>query len=608
VIESLRQGRTTILFDGYDELSMTEEQSRLNIAFVEEVLSETKPINSRTRQSAPSVIFLFRSAIRSLGIFDSIDEYSQQLTLRFFESDRQTEFLAGYIKYKRPTPHDLRRACSDFLRAVKERVALPNEETEEGFFGHAPVLMALGDLILEDESRNLMQIAQDLLKHDFSATLGVGLIDRILGQLLEREERKFPANIFEAKGLIGFEAYPATMQRHLLTRLVSARIAGIGWDRAIADLARDECARRLEGSAKFRALVSGDQRALQDQYTQEVFQKLQQHPFVDLKYGALDFTNPIYAERFLSELLVTDPNADLSRTFAIYAAPSYYLAQFILESLPNRDLKGRENLLFYLIKSLSSGSDAEFQIEISRPNGRWRFSVDSGRLLTTPFWYSDELLILTIPDGQILERMSIAGSEDTIVAVEVTAGKEHKRRVTLSNLAVDSHDIEIGATHLTLNAVRLTGDTIRFDDSLQTIEGVETLAVSGKVAASEFILKKYGRELEAATAADPDVEAFLRKKLTQMLTWFRKHHQATYGVYGKRFQTVVLAKGRDRDAVRVADFLRSERILRDDGEMVVLVQEEVARYGVYYVKQNQVEFGEGFGELVKRWIRFGREF
>src|SRR5439155_1840121 len=234
-----------------------------------------------------------------------------------------------------------------------------------------------------------------------------------------------------------------------------------------------------------------------------------------------------------------------------------------------RDLKGRERLLFYVIKSLSAGSEAEFQIEISRPDSRWRFSVDSGRLLTAPFWYSDELLILNVPDGQILESMNIEGSNNTIVAVDVTIGKDYKRRVTLSNLAVDSGDIEFGATHLTLNAVRLSADTIRLDHSLQTIEGIDTLAVSGKVEASEFILKKYGRDLEAATASDPDVEAFLRKKLTQMLTWFRKHGAANYGIYGKKFNTVVLAKGKDTDAIRVAEFVRSEGILKDVGQMVV---------------------------------------
>jgi len=607
VIESLRQGRTTILFDGYDELSMTEDQSRLNIGFVGEVLREMKPTNRQSRQEAPSVIFLFRSAIRSLGIFNSIDEYAQQLGLRFFGRAQQIEFLAGYMKHKRPTPHDLRKPCSDFLKAVQEKIALPDEETAEGFFGHAPVLMALGDLILEDESGNPMQIAQDLLKEDFSATQGVGLIDRILGQLLEREERKFPLNIFAAKGLVRFEAYPATMQRRLLTRLVSARIAGITWDKALADVASDECARRLEASPGFRALGSPEQRALQDQYTQEVLQKLQQHPFVDLKNGALDFTNPIYAEKSLAELLVTEPRTDLSRAFDIYPAPSYYLAQFILESLPDRDLKGRENLLFYVMKSLSAGSETEFQIEISRPDSRWRFSVDSGRLLTTPFWYGDELLLLSIPDGQILESMNIEGSTDTLVALDVAAGKGYKRRVTLSNVAIESGDIELGATHLTLSAVRLTANTIRLDDSLQTIEGIDTLAVSGRVEASDFVVKKYGRELEAATATDPDVETFLRKKLTQILTWFRKHHAETYAIYGKRFNTVVLAKGKDRDAARVAAFLRSQGILKDVGQMVVLDQAELGRYGVYYVKQNQVEFGKGFSDLVASWTRYAKE-
>ena len=75
-------------------------------------------------------------------------------------------------------------------------------------------------------------------------------------------------------------------------------------------------------------------------------------------------------------------------------------------------------------------------------------------------------------------------------------------------------------------------------------------------------------------------------------------------MFGKRFSTVVLAKGRDAGAAKVCEFLRTEGILRDEDQMVVLVQPELARYGVYYVKQNEIRFGGQFTDLVKKWIAF----
>ena len=602
VMESIRVGRTVILFDGYDELSMTAEQSRMNERFIEEVKDELAPEKRMGDTTSPSVIFLYRSAIQSLGIFNVILEHSQKLDLQYFSPPQQAEFLAGYTIWRRPSRSGPPAAYRDLLSALKQHLAAADDESAQTFFGHAPVLMALGDLVLEEESGNVMRIAQELMREDFRANRAVELVKRIIRQLLEREVPKFPREMFATKGVGSFEPYPVQLQSELLNRVITARVEGTNWEEIIRPYITEECGRRLAADPGTKQLAGADRRWLEETYAQEMLRKFEQHPFIDTKEDEIRFSNPIYAEKYLAEYLLQVSDHDLPRVFAAFPAPSYYLAQFVLDGLPERDLNGRQGLTFYVLRSLSMASGDAFEARFVWSQNRWEVTVETGKLVTEPFWCSDELLVLTVPDRQILENVIVDAPGSAMVAIEVLQGDSHKRRVTLSQVSLLASMIEIVATHLTCNAVRLSAEEIRLDDALQSIDGIDSLTVTDGIRTSNFIRRKYGDALVPADGEDE--AAFLQKNLNKILTWFRKRGAKNYAVYDKRFNTVVLSKGQDRDAAAVADFLWHERILRDEEQMVVLDQDRLAQYGIYYAKQNQLNFDEGFEDLVTNWIAY----
>jgi hypothetical protein len=605
VLDSVVSGRTLVFFDGYDELSMTAEQSRLNERFVQEVFAEIAGRVPETNAAAVSVVFLFRSAIRSLGIFDSLLANAHELDLAYFSPDQQAEFLAAYLSTKRSGPAADPTTASTFLGALRGSLpGSPDEHDLESFLGHAPVLMALGDLLLEEKSQNFHGLAQNLARGPLAAEKwDLEVVKRIVDQLLLRESGKFPMDAFNQHGLSTFEAFPPDLQSSLLKRLLRVRIDGKPWQGAVQDLVAEECRARLHADERFPSLAASDAQRLEQAYVATMYQKIQQHPFLTVRGSKIEFTNPIYQEKYLAEFLLDQPDTEVPRIFYAFNVPSSYLAQFLVDSVPDRDLRGRHALIFFLIRSLSMGSREDFEARVTWLGTRWEVAVEAGRVRPAPFYFGDELFVLSVPDGQILENIVVDG-RGAFVSVSVVEGEGGTRRITLSHVVLEADEVEIDATAVTCNAVDITAQRISFTEMLQQIEGADSLTLSGPVSASDFIRKRY---LDVLAPRKSEVEAdavFLRTKLRQMLTWFRKRGAQSLGVFQKRFDTVVLRKGRDPDAKRVADFLFELGVLKMSEQMVVLDQEALAHYGVHYVKQNELAFKEGFDGLVTEWAVF----
>lgn len=244
-MESIRATKTVILFDGYDELSMTDEQVELHKLFVTEVksllLNEGQPHPS----GAPSVVFLYRSAIKNLGILNTILENSHELELQYFSPPKQVEFLAGFLEHNN-VPLG-RKLAAEFLDAMRAGLQLPDDESVASFLGHAPVLMAIGQLILQAKHPNPQRLAQELLQGQFDPqSWGVALLKRIIEHLLLRESDKFPTEIFSARGLTAVTsaaAYPVVLQAKMLGLLPQARVEGTDWQKLVREAVSDEWSR-----------------------------------------------------------------------------------------------------------------------------------------------------------------------------------------------------------------------------------------------------------------------------------------------------------------------------------------------------------------------------
>ncbi|MCB7128450.1 MAG: hypothetical protein J3T61_02790 [Candidatus Brocadiales bacterium] len=608
IMESVRSGNTIILFDGYDELSMTEEQSRLNERFINEIRQELVLDEAVNPKEFPSVIILFRTAIMGLGIFDSILEYSTQFHLLYFSEEKQSEFLASYVKWKHPASFDYHQPCAEFLSVLRERLSKSDDDNAQSFFGHAPVLMALGDLILEEleeETSNIQRLAHEIINKEFQADKwGVLLVNHIIHRLLEREVPKFPYNIFTVNAVTSFEPYPVELQNVLLSRIFRARVEKINSEQAVNELAIEECNRRIAKDSEMNKLQPDDRERLKQQYLEELLQKFQQHPFVDTKEHEIIFSNPIYEEKYLAEYILKCKDEDLPEVFNVFQAPSFYLGQFLLDSIPGRNLKERQGLIFYILRSLSMASHNDFETQMTWARDRWEVSVETGGIQVKPFYFNDAILILITPDEQILDNLIVDGQEDAMVSIQVSGANSYKKQITLSQVSIQAMEIEILATNLSCSAVRLSGQIIRFGDSVESIDGIDSLSVIGSIEASDYIKRKYGdafKELDVTLANEKEI---LQKKLNQILAWFRKRGAKDYAIFNKRFDTVVLKGYQDKSAIEVTGFLRDEGILFNRDLMVVLDQDKLAQYGIYYAKQNQLNFGDEFDDLVKNWVEY----
>lgn len=155
------------------------------------------------------------------------------------------------------------------------------------------------------------------------------------------------------------------------------------------------------------------------------------------------------------------------------------------------------------------------------------------------------------------------------------------------------------------SAVKIVADSISLRDNVALVTGLDSLEIVGKLEVSTHLLSRYGDRLGSLATQGREREAiYLQQKLTGILSWFRKRGKPTYAVYGRRFNTAVLNKGRDHEAAAVVAFLKDEGILYEKDNMVFLNQDRLAQYDVFYVKQNELGFEKRFERLLDAWREY----
>lgn len=158
ILELIVSGKIILLFDGYDEVSMTNSQIEHNKLFIGEIVSELSSLKYPIKGVV--IFFLFRSMFYEFGIFESIIQFSRKVQLEFFCQEKRKDFLVKYLAhaYKK---NNTKNIVSDLLDAFSERLKVANTEAES-FFGHAIVLEAFGDYIFTQEEHNLQILANDM--------------------------------------------------------------------------------------------------------------------------------------------------------------------------------------------------------------------------------------------------------------------------------------------------------------------------------------------------------------------------------------------------------------------------------------------------------------
>ncbi len=616
-LEALFQGRILLIFDGYDEVSLSSSQLQLNRLFTQEVLDAHAEFEKRGLKTAPCIVFLFRSVFFDLGIFDALLQNAMHLRVDFFNTAQQKQYLTEHIA-RVDVKRNLGHLVGLFVEAFERRLSTASREAA-AFFGHAIVLSAFGDYIVRQEESNVYKFAQRLAGEGLSESDSVEILDQIIVTITERETTKFPNSVFEGD-LPGFNGYSRQTQEALLCAL--AKGVSLGEHRAVPDKLAEIAEALLTAHTHFSALRPDDQTRVRNRLVEELGLKFDQHPFVDVRsrIGRV-FRNPIYFDYYLAQFLAGAKIPDPAPYFSGTTSPSHYCALFFLANIANRDVSNHPGMLFFvahLLSVFSNGYEYELQLTWDEAVGAWKGHVDSANIRMEDFQYGSEILLIEIPDQGVLQNFDLdaqVGEElasDSAVVFVGPGPSKYTSNITLRNGRVAANTIELTSHRLTFDVLQLHCNELEIADQVAELDGIATLDIcanhNNTLTLSDYARSRWEQALRGSIGGEEGAQAF-KSKLGKILLWFRKHGRDDYAVYKKRFTTVATNKGADRFAGALVEFLYELRILRDKEGMVVLEQQELQKYGVFYKQQNALEVtADGkFDILVRAWERFLQE-
>lgn len=616
ILDALFSGRIVLIFDGYDEVSMSSEQLARNRMFSEEVATAIRERLESGRDVSPCIVFLYRSVFDYLGIFEPLKPSASKLVVEFFERGQQRDYLQAHLSHV-GAGAGAASLVPKFLDAFEGQLSVAGGNAS-AFFGHAIVLSAFGDYLEDQDEANAIKLAnqlQDTVGHEPTA---VEILSSIIEVIVERERHKFPNAEFNDVA-DDFDGYPPSLQARLLEQVAHS----LARDRAarveLAPIVNSLADQHLREVGAYNGLSSDESDSLLRRYCEEVERKLRHHPFLDASPDhVVVFRNQIYREYYLARFLANNRETSAISLADTWQSTSYYLAFFLLALLAERDLAASApDHLFFVLSLLASASteqEAEYFVEWDSKKGRWAVDVDTDNLTIEQFFVGDEILQLELPNGGELANFTIATPPSGLTGVVSIGGPpgadERSSSMTVRSGYIAAETVAMGAGGITFDHVQLHCDTLEIEDRTARLQGVDSVELCPEhrreLRVSDFVRQRWSDALLQLPDDNAGGMAAFRELLKRVLLWFRKHGRSSYAVYVKRFDTVVLKKGRDATVQLFVDFLFDQGLLSTAkaGRLIVLEQADFAKYGVFYVQQNELSVDDTKCQpLFERWTR-----
>ncbi len=259
-------------------------------------------------------------------------------------------------------------------------------------------------------------------------------------------------------------------------------------------------------------------------------------------------------------------------------------------------------MLFEIINLLSTSCNgAEYRVVLRRDvkASRWTGEVTSSNVVIRPFFVAEDILLIEVPPGALLQHFDISG-EGCVVGI-IGSPPGHSAVVTLLDTEVAVEHLEIDAHRVVFESVAINSRSLQFGDRVVTVDGLDTLTLWNpadlQIVASERVAGRLLRLIEETEGSAENSLDVFKVKLKKILSWFRRHGKDTYGVVEVRFWTVATNKRADVTAVRIVECLKAEGILSFNEGVVLLEQSALERYGIYYLKQNEIAFKDKVSDL-----------
>ncbi|MEI7867999.1 MAG: hypothetical protein WCI11_08900 [Candidatus Methylumidiphilus sp.] len=602
ILELIVSGKIILLFDGYDEVSMTNSQIEHNKLFIGEIVSELSSLKYPIKGVV--IFFLFRSMFYEFGIFESIIQFSRKVQLEFFCQEKRKDFLVKYLAhaYKK---NNTKNIVSDLLDAFSERLKVANTEAES-FFGHAIVLEAFGDYIFTQEEHNLQILANDMAEEGFSEVQSVGILVKIIKTILDREVGKFNTDFYSYK-LPQFSPYDADTQEQLLSSLafdiathnpkhtsLQAKIV------AVANCKIVDCPDII-------TLEISDKDEMSRNYIVELTRKIDHHPFINPEVnGDKGFRNPVYFEYYLAKYFSGHTEIRMDTVFSKYKNPSYFFAMFFLSFIKDRNITQYEDSLYYLSSLYRSSTvDEEKLIRINYLDGSkiWEISFED-KLKIQSFYYDDDILQIFIPSERIFPYFEITGKDKDVII----CGKENDQYDAFFSLVdgkIECNILEMVGTNINFDLLFVESNEIIFNDNIARLTGVDSLFVENeecKIQMSESLKNRYFSEIEIWNYSNYISDKTIIQKVKRIILYFRKHGRSDFACYGVKYNSRVLNKGKDQIAKRISDAFHDVGLIKNLEGLKILNPVKLEDIGISYVKQNEINITADGLEKVRKML------
>lgn len=585
IIERICSGEIVLIFDGYDEVSMTTDQIKRNIQFIENIKCTISPAK---KQQGVAVLFLFRSVFYDFEIFSKILDESLQINLEFFNQKKRINFLQIYLE-KKYNKSNSAIAARDLLIALESRLNIAQHSNADSFFGHAIVLQAFGDYIA-DEDENIQKLINNISAEGVDEKTSIRIFDEIISSILIREESKFNTKIFEST-FSSFSPYKRELQEELLTALAEDYIFNKNNNFKLNELIRNQASQLINNDSNFSALPPHAKQALINSYVEELENKIQLHPFIDKTAAAIKFfKNPIYFEYYLAKLC-HKKNISMDDLFEAYKKPSYFFAMFFLSFTKDRSVNNYENALYNLSNlylSSITNIDATIQMNFNEKEKHWVINFSSESKIQD-FYYQDELLTITVPSGGAFHNFSING-KICLVSIEGDS-KDYHNETKIADGKIVCDSLELNGSKFTFDKFIINCNDLTFSSGISYIKGSNSVFIENancSIEMSDSLRKQCFSDFDIATDPPQISIDTLIKKIQRMVLYFRRHGRSEFACYFEKFENWILNNNLDVVSTKIAEIFIDERIIYKKDRLMVLDQAKLTEFGISYGKQNEI--------------------
>lgn len=339
-------------------------------------------------------------------------------------------------------------------------------------------------------------------------------------------------------------------------------------------------------------------------YKDELIHKNKNNPFLVDRDDCIEFKNKIYHEYFLAFYIAQVP-AESSNILANYNTTSVFLGIFLIHLL-NYDTTQLDALNFYHLCNIF----AVYGVEYDRPlemtwNGvEWTEHVLNPSLKIPLFTFGNRTLRLRIPRDGSLQNISVIAPEEqregTQVIIEYPFDN-YEDILGLSNVDIVANDISILAHRTSIDRTYIDCENLNANMMYQIIrKGDDNIIFASNINVHE----RFDRSIIQRRIANIytfDISEF-RTQISRIFSWFRKRGRSSFGIYDKRFKTIIENRGRFG---LITSFLFNESLITRGDHAIIMQSDIIDRFGIHYIKFNEISFdGAGFDELYRRFEQY----